>query len=89
MKIDGNQMHSWAEELFPICRNITGPGVRQTLSYIKNIIPKLKIYEIKTGTKVFDWTIPDEWTIRDAFVLDDSGNKIIDFKSSTFISIKS
>ena len=82
MKIDGNQMHSWAKELFPICRSITGPGVRQTLSYIKNIIPELKIYEIKTGTKVFDWTIPDEWTIRDAFVVDDSGNKIIDFSNS-------
>jgi aminopeptidase-like protein len=82
METDGNQMHLWAKELFPVCRSITGQGVRQTLRFIKNIIPELKIYKIKTGTKVFDWTIPDEWTIRDAFVEDDSGNKIIDFSNS-------
>ena len=83
METDGNQMHLWAKELFPVCRSITGQGVRQTLRFIKNIIPELKIYKIKTGTKVFDWTIPDEWTIRDAFVEDDSGNKIIDFSKNS------
>ncbi len=82
MNINGALIYNWAKDLFPICRSITGPGVRETLNYIKNIIPELKIHEVKTGTKVFDWTIPDEWAIRDAFVLDGSGNKIIDFKKS-------
>jgi aminopeptidase-like protein len=78
----GKQMHDWAKDLFPICRSITGPGVRETLKYIQNILPELKIYSVPSGTKAFDWTVPDEWIIRDAFVLDDSGNKIIDFNNS-------
>jgi aminopeptidase-like protein len=78
----GNQMHDWAKDLFPICRSITGPGVRETLKYIQNILPELKIHSVPSGTKAFDWTVPDEWIIRDAFVLDDSGNKIIDFNNS-------
>lgn len=78
----GKQMHDWAKDLFPICRSITGPGVRETLKYIQNILPELKIHSVPSGTKAFDWTVPDEWIIRDAFVLDDSGNKIIDFNNS-------
>ena len=82
MNINGELIYSWAKDLFPICRSITGPGVRETLSYIKRIIPELEIHEIKTGTKVFDWEIPNEWIIRDAFILDEAGNKIIDFKKN-------
>jgi len=69
------------EKLFPICRSITGDGLRETLDTIKKIIP-IKTHEIQSGTKVFDWVIPDEWNIKDAFVKDAQGNRIIDFKQS-------
>jgi len=67
--------------LYPICRSITGDGVRETLRIMKNIIP-LEIVEIPTGTKVFDWEVPREWNIRDAYIKDLKGNKIVDFKDS-------
>jgi len=69
-------------ELFPICRSITGNGVRKTLKIIKKNFRKIKIYEVSSGTKVFDWKIPPEWNIKDAYVLDDSNEKIIDFKKN-------
>jgi len=68
--------------LFPICRSLTGPGVRKTLKIIKEKIPKLKIKSIKSGTKVFDWNVPPEWDVTDAYVLDKDGLKIIDFKKN-------
>ena len=68
------------DKLFPICRSITGNGVRETLKLIKNKIPELKIIEVKSGTKVFDWKIPSEWNVKDAYVEDSSGKKIINFK---------
>lgn len=77
---DGELMYFWAKELYPICRSITGEGVRQTLNFIKSNIPELEIYSVPSGTKVFDWEIPDEWNIRDAYVADESGQRIIDFK---------
>ena len=67
--------------LFPICRSITGNGVRQTLDIIREYIP-IKKYEIATGVKAFDWEIPEEWNIKDAYVLDEQGHKIIDFKQN-------
>ena len=74
-------MFSLMQELFPICRSITGNGVRKTLERIKKDIPLSK-FEIPTGTQVFDWTIPKEWNIVDAYVSDLSGKKIIDFQKS-------
>lgn len=74
------KMYNWASDLFPINRSITGSGVRDTLKYIKNILPDLKINEIKTGTQIFDWKIPDEWNIEQAYIEDEDGNKIVDFK---------
>ena len=65
--------------LFPICRSLTGNGVRKTLKIIKKNFPLLKIKKIKSSTKVFDWSIPSEWNISDAYVLDKNGLKIIDF----------
>jgi aminopeptidase-like protein len=78
----GIQMHDWAKELFPICRSLTGPGVRSTLNFIKSLIPDLEIFAVPSGTKVFDWTIPDEWVIRKAFIKDELGNIIIDFNQN-------
>lgn len=77
----GTQMHQLIEELYPICRSITGNGVRQTLEIVNNHIP-LQIHEIPSGTKVFDWVVPKEWNIRDAYLADGDGNKIVDFSHS-------
>ena len=68
--------------LFPICRSITGRGLVETLSLIKKEFPALKIKKIKSGTKVFDWTVPDEWNVSEAYVLDKYNKKIINFKKN-------
>lgn len=78
----GSDMHDLATELFPLCRSLTGNGVRETLTILQKHIP-LKIYEIPSGTKAFDWKVPKEWNIRDAYVLDSRGKKVIDFKAHT------
>ncbi len=78
----GKAMYKWASDLFPINRSITGDGVRKTLEYIKEIVPELKIYEIPTGTQCYDWTVPQEWKINDAFLMDEEGKKIVDFQEN-------
>ena len=77
----GNEMYDLMVKLYPICRSITGNGVRKTLDIISEQIP-LEKYEIPTDTQVFDWTIPKEWNIKDAYVKKSNGEKIIDFKKS-------
>jgi aminopeptidase-like protein len=77
----GLGMYRLLQELFPICRSITGDGVRKTLKIIQEHIP-ITIHEVPTGTEAFDWTIPREWNIRDAYVIDPEGRKIIDFHAS-------
>ena len=67
-------------DLFPICRSLTGRGIQKTLKIIKNEFPNLKIYKIPSGTKVFDWNVPSEWNVTDAYVLDKKNKKIINFK---------
>ena len=74
-----DQMFSLMENLFPICRSITGDGVRKTLEILKEYVP-LTVHEISSGKKVFDWEVPPEWNIKEAYVKDHNGNKIIDFK---------
>ena len=70
------------KKLFPICRSLTGRGVRQTLYMMREFEPMLKLKSIKSRKKVYDWKIPDEWNIKDAYVLDNKNKKIIDFKKN-------
>ncbi len=80
MKTDtGHVLHALASALYPICRSITGDGVRRTLSLIGKRIP-LAVREVRTGTRVFDWQVPDEWNIEDASVATDDGRPVVEFK---------
>ena len=74
----GLQMYGWASELYPICRSITGEGSRKTLRFIQSLLPKMKIHEVASGTPAFDWTVPDEWNVRQAWIKDASGQTIVD-----------
>ena len=78
----GNLMYKWATDLFPINRSLTGEGVRQTLRYIKNILPELNIKSTPSGAKVFDWKIPNEWNVNDAYIITPKGKKIANFKEN-------
>ncbi len=82
MKSVGQTAYKRITDLFPICRSLTGAGVRETLGYIKGVLPDLQIHEIPSGTEIFDWTVPQEWVIRDAYIEDDSGQRIVDFKDN-------
>ena len=75
------QMYGLAEQLFPICRSLTGPGVRETLNILRRHVP-LEIREVPTGQRAFDWEIPAEWQIRDACIQDQAGNRLVDFRKS-------
>jgi len=81
LSMTGTEMFQLMNDLFPICRSITGNGVRKSFELIKNYLD-VELFEVASGTKVNDWTIPKEWNITDAYVIDPDGNKIIDFKSS-------
>ena len=74
-------MYQLISDLYPVCRSITGNGVRKTLAILQQYIP-LEIRQVPTGTQVFDWTVPKEWNIRDAYVKNAKGEKIIDFQKS-------
>jgi aminopeptidase-like protein len=77
----GKDMYRLIEELYPICRSITGQGVRETLRHVSRQVP-IEIHEVPTGTQAFDWTVPKEWNIRDAYILNGSGERLIDFRLS-------
>lgn len=78
----GDEMYDFATEIFPICRSLTGNGVRETLKHIQEHLPKLKVHEVPSGSSAFDWTIPDEWNIKSARLTDPDGNVIVDFADS-------
>ena len=82
MLYDGKTMYELCAELFPIDRSLTGEGVRETLRIIKRECPGLEIKEVKTGTKVMDWTVPKEWNCSDAYIITPDGEKIADFKET-------
>lgn len=75
----GQEMYKLCEELFPICRSITGNGVRETLNILKRECPALNIIEVPSGSNVFDWTIPQEWNIKGGYIENADGERIIDF----------
>jgi aminopeptidase-like protein len=75
----GSRMFAFVEDLFPICRSITGEGIRETLRRIGERIP-LEIHEVPSGTQVFDWTVPKEWNIREAYIEDPNGHRVVDFR---------
>ena len=77
----GEEIYQLISELYPICRSITGNGFRKTLKILQQHIP-LEIHEIPTGTQVFDWTVPKEWNIKDAYIKNYQGEKIVDFANS-------
>jgi len=77
----GKEMHGFISDLYPICRSITGNGVRETLRLIQKRI-LLTIHEVPSGTKVFDWTVPFEWNIRDAYIKNGCGERVVDFRNS-------
>ncbi|GAV37446.1 hypothetical protein Saa2_00319 [Streptomyces acidiscabies] len=82
MSATGEEMHALVERLYPLCRSITGDGVRATLEIVGEHVP-LEVHEVPTGTQVLDWTVPQEWNIRDAYVADATGRRVVDFAASS------
>lgn len=76
----GEEIYALAAELYPICRSITGDGVRETLGILGRHID-LAVHEVPSGTPVFDWTVPREWTIRDAYIANAAGERVVDFRA--------
>jgi aminopeptidase-like protein len=77
----GREIYGLIEQLYPICRSISGDGVRQTFDLLNRLVP-LEVTEVPTGTAVFDWTVPKEWNIRDAWIADADGKRLVDFRAS-------
>src|ERR1700680_4348993 len=75
----GRDMQALIARLYPICRSITGNGVRETLRILSETIP-IDVREVPTGTRVFDWTVPQEWNIRDAWIKNSKGKRVVDFR---------
>ncbi|WP_267716104.1 MULTISPECIES: DUF4910 domain-containing protein [Streptomyces] len=82
MTESGEEMYALVERMYPLCRSITGDGVRATLRIVDEYIP-LHVHEVPTGTQVLDWTVPKEWNVRDAYVADAAGRRVVDFAASS------
>ncbi|MEO0766203.1 MAG: DUF4910 domain-containing protein [Pseudomonadota bacterium] len=78
----GNWCHAFARRLWPISRSLTGPGTRETLQLLAQELPGLEIHSVPSGAAAFDWTVPDEWTVREAYIADENGDRVVDFKTS-------
>ena len=78
----GKTLYGWTKDLYPINRSLTGPGVRETLAYLNKLLPELAVHEVPSGTEAFDWTVPDEWTMRGGYIEDESGTRLIDFNKN-------
>lgn len=78
---EGREAYAIMEALYPICRSITGAGVRESLQILKRTIP-LDLHEVPSGTQVFDWAVPNEWNIRDAYIKNSAGDRVVDFRKS-------
>jgi aminopeptidase-like protein len=78
----GNQIHAFASRLFPLNRSLTGDGVRETLKVLKGLLPQLRFFEVKSGTAVFDWTVPKEWRVRDAWIVTPDKRRICNFREN-------
>jgi aminopeptidase-like protein len=78
----GQKIYDFAVQLWPLNRSLTGEGVRETLSKIRNHLPKMVVNSISSGTKVFDWTIPKEWHVNEAYIVKPNGEKICDFSKN-------
>ena len=81
MPYPGDEIYALAQRLFPLCRSLTGNGVRETLRILSDYLP-LRMHEVPSGTRAFDWTVPAEWNIRDAYVREVNGPKVIDFQQN-------
>ena len=77
-----NQMYIWMKDLFPLNRSILGEGIRKSLNYFKKINPEFKVINFRSGTKVFDWKIPNEWNVKTAYIKDFKGRKFAEFNKN-------
>ena len=80
----GKEIHDFARKLWPINRSLTGEGVRQTLSLIAKKLPELEVKSVPSGTKVFDWTIPKEWVVNEAYIITPKVKKYVIFRLTTY-----
>jgi aminopeptidase-like protein len=80
-RAEGEIAYALIERLYPLCRSITGNGVRRSLRLLRERIP-LALREVVSHTQVFDWTVPDEWNVRDAYIMNDAGERLVDFRKS-------
>lgn len=78
----GEEIYEIVRRIFPISRSITGNGVRETLQILHEYLPELKAYEVPTGTQVFDWTVPQEWNCKEAYIEDEEHNRILDYRTN-------